>query len=103
MNLSFLLGGNSGRCKGGARPVQRETDVSLPYEAFVRAVELASGEKIEALQNITVDERRRMMEAKHGAPMRFPSCFPFIGRGNVLRDCCLTHEQVEAALTKALK
>ena len=75
----------------------------LAYEVFVRAVELATGEKLEALQRMPLDERRRMTEAKHGAPMRFPSWFPFIGRGNVLRDRALTHSQVEAALTKALK
>ena len=77
--------------------------MSLPYRAFVDAVELATGEKIESLQNTTLDERRRMTEAKHGAPMRFPTWFPFIGRGNVLRDRCLTHAQVEAALTEALR
>ena len=77
--------------------------MTLPYQAFVEAVQLATGEKIESLQNTTLEERRRIVEAKHGAPMRFPTCFPFIGRGNVMRERCLTHAQVEAALTEALR
>ena len=74
-----------------------------PYETFIRAVELATGENIQSLQNTTLDEWRRVVEAKHKAPMRFRSWFPFIGRGNVLRDRTLTHNQVEQALTEALK
>jgi hypothetical protein len=77
--------------------------MATSYDDFVKAVELATGEKLEVLQRTAPDERRRALEAKHGRPMQFRSWFPFIGRGNALRDCTLSHSEVEAALTEALR
>ena len=77
--------------------------MSASYDDFVHAVELATGEKLEALQRMTLTERRCKVETKHGKPMQFRSWFPFIGRGNVLRDHIISHSQVEAALTEALR
>jgi hypothetical protein len=81
----------------------------LPKEAAVaastleRAVRKATGETADALRARTIEETRRVAEKRHGYRTRFISWFPFIGRGNVLRDCTISHEGVEAALDDALR
>ena len=70
---------------------------------FIKAVEQATGESIDRLRALSIEERRAETEARCGSKLRFTSKFPFIGRGNVLRDRAITHEEVEAALDKALK
>ena len=68
-----------------------------------RAVRLATGESADVLRARPLDEHRRIVEAKLGGRrMRFLSHFPFIGRGSVLHDRTVTHEQVEADLDAAL-
>ncbi len=68
-----------------------------------RAIELATGESVEELRLRTMDETRRIAEQRAGHAMRFMSAFPFIGRGNVLRDRVVSHDDVEAELTRALR
>lgn len=72
-------------------------------EAFERTIERIVGESIESIREMPVDERRRRTEKKFVRPMRFYSAFPFIGRGNVMREHILTHDEVEAALNEALR
>ncbi len=81
----------------------------MPKEAAVvlatieRAVKLATGEDAAVLRARPLDEHRRAVEAKHGGRrMRFLSHFPFLGRGSVLHDRTVSHEQVEADLDAAL-
>ncbi|MGH8556040.1 MAG: hypothetical protein ACRESZ_00990, partial [Methylococcales bacterium] len=66
-------------------------------------IERATGEKIEDLQSVPVDERRRLVEKKLKSLVTFRSHFPFIGRGSILRDRLLSHEEVEAEFRKAIK
>jgi hypothetical protein len=81
----------------------------LPKEAAVaastleRAVKKATGESADALRTRPLADTRRIAEKRHGAPFRFTSKFPFIGRGNVLRDRTVSHKEVEAALDDALR
>ncbi|MDD4889159.1 MAG: hypothetical protein PHU85_04460 [Phycisphaerae bacterium] len=68
-----------------------------------KAVERATGESAETLRNTPVDDRRRQIERTNGVRLRFTSKFPFIGRGNVLRDRIVDHAFVERALKEALR
>lgn len=67
-----------------------------------RAIEASTGERVEVLRSRTLEETRLVAEKKHRRPMKFVSHFPFIGRGNVLRDRLVSHEQVEADLDAVL-
>ncbi len=71
--------------------------------AFERAVEMASGESVASLRDMPIDERRKIVEEKCKRRMSFPSFFPFIGRGSVLRDCTISREEIEAQLDELLK
>jgi hypothetical protein len=71
--------------------------------AFERALEHATGETIESLRKMPIDERRRMIERKKGRRMRFTSRFPFIGRGTILHNDILSREEVEERLDEALR
>ena len=68
---------------------------------FLRTLEQQTGESIESLRNMPIDERRRMNEAKHGKPMQILSHFPLIGRA--FYSTLVSHEQVEAELDEALR
>jgi hypothetical protein len=68
-----------------------------------QAVQKQTGRSVADLRRQTLSERRRDVERKKGRRMRFFSAFPFIGRGNVLRDCTVDHDTVERDLDKALR
>lgn len=70
---------------------------------FERTVERALGESIEAIRMTTVAQRRASRELVTGKPVRYVSCFPLIGRGNVLRDKAVDHRTADAILRKALR
>lgn len=70
---------------------------------FVQALERETGESIEQLRNMTIDDRRRMLEKRPGFITRFASVFPFIGRGNVMRDRVLSREEVNEILDESLR
>lgn len=72
-------------------------------EILASAVEMATGKSIAYLRNTPIDEFRREVEKKHGAPMKFVSAFPFIGRGHALRDRLVTGGQVAAELEETLR
>lgn len=74
----------------------------MAVASLERAVRKATGESADVLRGRTLAEGRRLAEAKHGTSTWFRSWFPLIGRGNVLRDCTVTHSQVEAGLDAAL-
>lgn len=75
----------------------------MGIKIFERAIELALGEPVESIRNKTVDEKRCEIEKKKKRHMKFRSYFPFIGRGNVLRDKVVDHEQAEKDFRDALK
>jgi hypothetical protein len=73
-------------------------------ETIVRAIESEMGKTIREVQEQTLSDRRREVEANHkGRKMIFPVNFPFIGRGNVLRDRVLSHEEIDKQFNEALK
>jgi len=76
------------------------SDNSMTFE---EAIELATGKSVEAIRSTPLDELRSDYEREIGAPLSFVSEFPLLGRGNVLRDRCLSHAQIEADLDDALR
>lgn len=72
-------------------------------EILQAAVETATGMTIAHIRSTPIDDLRREIEKKFGGPMKFVSEFPFIGRGNVLRDRLVARAQVEADLDEALR
>jgi phosphoribosylformylglycinamidine (FGAM) synthase-like amidotransferase family enzyme len=73
-------------------------------ETIVRAIESEMGKTIREVQEQTLSDRRREVEANHkGRRMMFSINFPFIGRGNVLRDRVLSHEEIDKQFNEALK
>ena len=71
--------------------------------ALNHAVELLTGKTAYELRNTPINEQRRDIEARLGRPVRVMSHFPFIGRGNVMRDRVITREQIERDLDKILR
>lgn len=71
---------------------------------FEKVIEKIVGEDVETIRKDSIDERRKKIEKKTGAKMKFTSLFPTIGRaGNVLRHALLSRKEVEKRLDRALK
>lgn len=81
----------------------RYVATSIALNTIEQAIERTTGMRVSELRKQSVTEIRTLAEKSHGKPMRFTSSFPFIGRGNVLRDCLVSHEEVEASLDEALR
>ena len=58
------------------------------------ALERITGVPIGELREMPLSERRARVEETTGQPAKFPSFYHAIGRGNVLRDRAITHEEV---------
>jgi hypothetical protein len=76
---------------------------AMNADEFDHAIEIAVGERLDVIRGTPVEERRRTIESRLGRAIRFVSHFPFIGRGNVLRDRFVSHEQAEGMLEEALR
>jgi len=63
----------------------------------------ATGQDVMAIRSQTLTQMRCRTEAKINRPLKFVSRFPLIGRGNVMRKHLISHEEVEAELTKFLR
>ena len=74
----------------------------MATKSFEQAVEIATGVPVEVLRDTPVDERRATIERALGRPLRFPSRFPLIGRGSVLRDHTISHDEVEKQFMGAI-
>lgn len=72
-------------------------------EAVEAAVLLSTGRTADELRGMSPSELRLLAESRHGEPLRITTRFPFVGRGNVLRDRLLSHQAVEEMLTEALR
>ncbi len=71
----------------------KEGQQPIPSEAFIQAIEAATGESVESLRNTPIDERRRRIEKKFGAPMKVVSSSPQI----------ITREEVDKLVDEALR
>ena len=78
------------------------SQASTASKILEQAVEQLTGDSAAILRSRSLEETRKVAEKRHGCAFRFVSRFPFIGRGNVLRDRLVTREDVEASLDRAL-
>jgi hypothetical protein len=75
----------------------------MSLEILERAVEEKTGMLINELREMTVSEMRDRVQRREKRPTTFYSAFPFIGRGSVMHDCMVSHEEVERELDEALR
>lgn len=68
-----------------------------------RTIAESTGHSVEYLKDTPLDELRRNAEQKRGRPLKFVSVFPWIGRGNVMRDRLVSHEEAVAAYDDAIR
>lgn len=72
-------------------------------EGYIRGIEDAVGLNVEEIRHTPLDELRKRFEARDGGRrMRFLSEFPFVGRGSVLGDRLVPHEEAERAFASAV-
>ncbi len=57
---------------------------------------------IKEIQDLTPWELSKHIEKEKGAKLTFSSEFPFIGRGNVLRDGIISSEKINEDIDKVL-
>lgn len=55
------------------------------------------------IQAYSPEEFRKYLEKKSGAKFRFVSEFPFIGRGNVLREKIASTQMIDSEIERILK
>ena len=67
------------------------------------AIAKSTGHSIEYLKNTPLDELRNNEEKARGCPLRFVTAFPCVGRGNMLRDRLVSHEEAVAAYDDAIR
>jgi hypothetical protein len=60
------------------------------------------GLSMEELKRLNPTEIAFFLEKKHNKKLSFSSEFPFIGRGNVLRDGVVTSEQINKDIDRIL-
>lgn len=72
-------------------------------DGLERTVEAITGVKVANLRRATLSENRVRIEDAHRAPLAFTSRFPFIGRGNVMRDRLITSRDVEREFASAFR
>lgn len=70
---------------------------------FEKAVRTATGKTVKELRNTPLENLRAAVEAERGQRTRYSKRFPDIGRGNVLRDLTVSHEDAETAFAEAIK
>ena len=66
-------------------------------------IEKRVGMTAEEMRRATLDELREAAEKKLGHRLTYRVRWPLVGRGNILRDRILSHEDVERILDAALK
>lgn len=70
---------------------------------FDRTIEAATGQTAEHARQTPLDELRRAAESRLGKPIKFCTSYPWAGRGNVMRDRLVSHEEVEADYDDAIR
>jgi len=74
----------------------------MATKPFECAVERATGKSIGVIRDTPLTDRRIEIEQQRHRRIRLSNWFPFIGRGNVLNDRLVDHEEAERALKEAL-
>lgn len=79
------------------------TEMTRTLQILEQATEMWSGKKPDEIRMQSIEERRQEAEAKTRKKLRIARFFPFIGRGNILRDRVIGSGQINKDLEKALK
>jgi hypothetical protein len=74
----------------------------MSLEMLEKSVERKTGIPVAELRQMTISEMRCRVEHEKKHPMEFYSAFPLIGRGNVMRDCVISHADIERELDEVL-
>lgn len=64
------------------------------WNAFLARLTRKTGLSIEEVYEKTPYETREYFEKKNRTPFSYVSEYPTIGRGNILRDCLITREEI---------
>ena len=72
------------------------------FEEVKQRIAKSYGMTAEELAKKSPEDIREINEKRSGKKIKFVSEFPTIGRGNVLRDCIVTSEEINADIDKAL-
>jgi len=67
------------------------------------SVERLTGKTVNDLRQFSIEDYRLELETRHKRPLRFVSRFPFIGRGNVMRDRIINSAKIEKQLDAMLR
>ena len=71
-------------------------------EIFFKNLEKHIGFSLSKIKDVSPGEINRYLEMKSGKKIRITTEFPFIGRGNVLRDGIITHDQINQDIDNIL-
>jgi hypothetical protein len=84
-------------------PITRGGEKMSLYNSFIKNVEKKSGLTFSEIKSKDPSEIREHFEKRFNSKTIFSSEFPFIGRGNVLRDGIINHDQLNKEIDKILK
>jgi hypothetical protein len=85
---------------------EKEANISAAQQTLMnleKIIELDTGNTAEELRSTPLDEFRARVELARGHALRFVSKFPFLGRGNVMRDKTIDHATVNRQLDEVLR
>jgi hypothetical protein len=69
---------------------------------LLKNIEAKVGLSIDDIKSKTPGELRAYFRKKSGKQLKFPSRFPAIGRGNVLRDSVKTTKEIDEEIDRIL-
>lgn len=72
------------------------------YEMVLKNISKKTGLTINEIKNMTPREQKIYLEKKNNKKIHFTSRFPFIGRGNILRDGIRETEDINSEIDKIL-
>ncbi len=73
------------------------------YDTFIKNIEKKSGLSLSEINSKDPCEIRKHFNKKFGFKLKILSEFPFIGRGNVLRDNLYSNEKINKEIDIILK
>jgi hypothetical protein len=71
--------------------------------SLLAVIERKTGETIAQLQEETLSARRAKIAIISGKTLHFTRRFPFVGRGTVMSEHLLSHEEVEKQFEEAIR
>ena len=72
------------------------------YDEWVKSIENHVGLSAKEIREKSPEEIKKFITNKTKKRISFKSAFPFIGRGNVLRDDLITSEEINNEIDKIL-